>query len=230
MPVTLKEARDLLRVRLDEPSPRRWQDHQLNAWINEGCRDVARRAECLHSEGTIAVLANVQTISLSTLTGLTKVNRVEWQTTGDSAKVALEYRDFNNMDAVWFDHQSVTKGRPDYYTLKGTPPSLSCVVYPTPSQAGTLRVHYWRVPADAGADATTLDLPEGWSDIVLDYAESRALRRDGNPEWKAALETYKDNLAALVETTRRYTDASTVISPEVGHLPAWLVDEFYGGW
>lgn len=229
---TLSEARKLLRDRLDESSPRRWQDDQLNAWINEGCRDITRRAEVLHAETDIAVLANVQNVGLSTVKGLLKLNRVEWHTTGQSSRFALEYRDFNNMDAVWFDQQSVTRSTPAFYTLKGTPPSITVVLYPTPSQAGTLRIHYWRASNDTVKDNDTLDLPTGWEDVALDYAEYKALRRDRDPEWQSAFQAYKDNLAAMVDTTRRFTDAATVITPDVGgsRLPAWLVDPGWSGY
>jgi len=73
-----------------------------------------------------------------------------------------------------------------------------------------------------------IDLPDGWHDVALDYAEYRALRRDSDPRWKEAFELYKDNLASLVEQTRRFTDQNGMVTPDASGLPAWIYDDGYG--
>lgn len=226
---TLGDIRQIVRDRLDEDTPRRWSNAQLNRWINEGARDVARRAECLQAKNTVSVSANAQTVPLSTLTGLIKVNRVEWKGTGSANVYALEYRDFNSMDAVWWDQQDNTTSTPRFYTLIGHPPSLTAQLYPLPSTSGTLRVLYWRLPVEVTADAATVEIPDGWWDVIADYTEYKALRKDSDPRWREAFEIYKDNLSALVELTRRYTDQSDLITPETPFLSAWVWDDTWVG-
>ena len=226
---TLGDVRTLVRDRLDEATPRRWQNDQLNRWINEAARDVARRTECLHANGTVAVVAGVQQVSLATLTDIIRINRVEWKNTGESTIRSLEYRDFNNLDSVWWDQQAITRSKPSYFTLTGYPPALTLVLYPTPSAGGTLKVWYWKLPTAAASDNSRIDIPEGWHDTIADYAEYKALRKDADPRWKEAFEIYKDNLEAINEVSRRYTDQNTVITPEVPHLASWVWDDGYGG-
>lgn len=226
----LSLVRSQLRERLDDMNVRRWSDRMLTTWINEGSRDVARRAECLQSVTDLAVAANTQTSSLASLTNLLRVHRVEWNRTGSNTWVALEPRDINNMDAVWWQSQTQTKSTPMYFTLKGTPPALSLILYPTDPTGGVARIWWWRLPTEVIADADTIDLPDGWYDIVIDYAEYRALRRDSDPRWKEAFEIYKDNLGSLIEQTRRFTDQNAMVTPEAPGLPAWLYDDAWGGW
>jgi hypothetical protein len=226
---TLATVRQIVRDRLDEDTPRRWTNAQLNRWINEGARDIARRAECLQAKNTVSVSANAQTVSLSALTGLIKVNRVEWKGTGSSNVYALEYRDFNSMDAVWWDQQDNTTSTPRHYTLIGHPPSLTVQLYPIPSTSGTLRVLYWKLPAEASADSDTVEVPDGWWDVIADYAEYKALRKDSDARWREAFEIYKDNLAAIVDLTRRYTDQMDLITPETPFLSAWVWDDTWVG-
>ena len=225
---TLGDIRTLVRDRLDEATPRRWTNDQLNRWINEGARDVARRSECLHANGTVPVSSGVQQVSLATLTDIIRINRVEWKTTGESTIHSLEYRDFNNLDAVWWDQQAITRSKPSYFTLTGYPPALTAVLYPTPSSAGSLKVWYWKIPPNVTTDNATVQIPSGWEDTIADYAEYKALRKDADPRWKEAFEIYKDNLGAIVEMTRRYSDQNTVITPEVPHLASWVWDDSWG--
>jgi hypothetical protein len=224
---TLAVARRQLQDRLDDVQGRRWGPSMLNTWINEGTRDITRRAECNQSVTDLAVPASTQTNSLSTLSNLLRVHRVEWRTTGSNQWVALEPRDINAMDAVWYGSQD-TKSTPQVFTLKGTPPALSIIFYPTDPTGGTARIWWWRLSTEVVADADVIDLPDGWHDVALDYAEYRALRRDSDPRWKEAFELYKDNLASLVEQTRRFTDQNGMVTPDASGLPAWIYDDGYG--
>lgn len=225
---TLEEVRRELYDRLDDPHARRWPPTMLTTWINEGCRDIARRAECLQSVTNMVVAPNQQTIPMADLTNLLRIHRVEWQGAGRTDRFSLEIRDVHSMDALWQGAQTQSKGDPFACTLKGTPPALNLMLYPTPPSGGQVTVWWWRFPATLNADADTIDLPDGWYDLAIDYAEHRAMRRDRNPAWKEAFEIYKDNLNSLVEQTRRYTDQNAaVITPELAGLPNWIYDE---GW
>ena len=50
MAVTLLQARTEVRALLDESSANFWTDDQINSWLNQGCSDIARRAEVLWQE------------------------------------------------------------------------------------------------------------------------------------------------------------------------------------
>lgn len=226
--LTLAQAKTALRARLDEASASgsMWSNANLVEWINEGVRDLARRTETLHTKGTIAVSANVADVSTSTLTGLTKIERVEWAPTSSSNIYPVEYRDMPNMDEVWLASQGITQARPQYYCTKGYPPSLTIILYPKTNEAGTLNVYYDMIPTrlvDTTHDATNLSVPEGWDDLVLDYAEMRAFRTDGDPRWESAFRIYEANVERMIERTRRWTQSTGMIINHNGQLlPEWL--------
>lgn len=211
-----------LRSHLDEASARQWSDGELNRWLNEGARDIARRTEVLQTTSNVAVVASTQQYAMPT--DLIRCYRVEWRPTGDSSVYPLEYRDFNSMDAVWWSQQTISTGDPAIFTLWGFPPSLNIVLYPTPSRAGTLKVFYYRYPSERRTDSETLDIPEGWHDLAVLYAEYVALRKDGDQRWVEAKQIYEEKLGELLDLTRRWTDQADSIQTATSVLPGWLVN------
>src|SRR5690606_10759005 len=106
----------------------------------------------LQTTTTQAVTASTQTYTLTTR--IVRLYRVEFQPTGDSRIIPLEYRDFNAMDSVWWTNQAITSNHPHFYTLWGFPGSLKLVLYPTPATGGTLNLHYYAIPAPLATDGT----------------------------------------------------------------------------
>ncbi len=216
-----------IRAKLDESTSGQWTDAEIRSWINEGARDVARRTETLQSYEEITVTANTQEYTLND--GCLRVHRVEWRPTASSNVYPLEYRDFNSMDAVWWSSQTTAKGYPTFYTMWGYPPSLKIVLYPTPSEAGTLKVFFYQTATDLATDGTaagsTVQVPSGYEDLVEAYAEMVALRKDRDPRWQEARSLYMDSLNGLVERSRRWTDQGDFIQVGNQFLPGWL----YGG-
>lgn len=215
-----------LRNRLDEVTPRQWTDAMLRGWLNDGARDIARKSETLQDREDLPVVKGTREYTLPS--DVIRIHRVEYRATGDGLAYPLEYRDFNSMDGVWHTQQDVSESTPMFFTMWGYPPTLKIVLYPTPALAGAIKVFYYKVPAnlatDGSAENTTLDIPEGWEDLVLDFAEYRALRRDADPRWREAKELFDENLGAMFETTRRWSDQAGVMVSESGFgLPAWLV-------
>lgn len=220
---TLSMLRNRLRTRLDDLSGRGWSDNELNTYLSEGARDVTRRAETNMTDDTVAVSSGTGLIT-SLPTDILRIYRVEWITSSDR-RIALEFRDMNNMDAVWWDHQNLTQSEPMLYCTQGYPPALRVQLYPVPSESGTLKIFYYKIAANLTADSDLVDVPEGWDDMVLDYAEYRAYRRDSDERWESAQRRYNENLYAMIETTRRYVEASGMIQQDAPRIPAWL----YGG-
>jgi hypothetical protein len=229
---TLQNLMGDIRSRLDEPSGRMWKDHELIRWVNEGLRDVARRAEVLQASTTIAVSA--EDASYTAPTDAIRIYRVEWKATGDTAIYPLEYRDFNSMDSVWYSGQAIAQGYPAFFTMWGFPPSLTIQLFPVPSEAGTLNVHYYRLPAalvaEGGSANTTIDLPAGWDDLIVSYVEFCALRKDADPRGQEAKQLYEQTLEDMISRTRRWTDQSDSIQHGGTWLPGWLYGDGGGWW
>lgn len=216
----LTDVRDRLN---DNSATPQWSNTMLTRWINEGLRDVARRTETLMDRSTITAVAGTQEYTMPTT--VHRVHRVEYKRTGDSQIYPLEYRDFNNLDAVWWTSQSITQGTPSFFTMWGFPPSLKLVVYPTPSTAGTFKVFYFREPATLVNGTDVAEIPEGWWDLIALYCEFVALRRDADPRWQEAKQLYEDSIAHMMELTQSWSNQAGMIVQETSMVPAWL----YGG-
>lgn len=232
MPTTLGSALDSIRARLNEPVSVYWDDQDLRRWCNEILKDMARRTECLRGlYNQTAVVGTTDYIPAFTLTtNVYRIYRVEFIPTGQSNIYPLEFRDPNACDEIWGLAQQQTEGIPAIWTSWGTPPALTLKVFPGPSVAGTLRLWYYRLPANlsiSGADdAENLDLVEGWDDVLTDGVEYKALRRDSDPRWQEAKAEYESHLEAMAEATIRFTDSAGMISTNSGtFIPQWL----YGG-
>lgn len=224
MPRTLATIREDVRDRIDETAARRWTDAQLNRWINEGAIDIARRTEVLQAKQDITAVAGTQEYTLPT--DMIRVHRIEFTPTGSTSTYTPEYRDFNSMDGVWWSQKTSRRGTPVLYTVWGFPPTAKLVLYPTPDPGGTITVYYYRLPVEAAADANSPELPEGWHDLLADYAEYKALRRDADPRWREAKQIFEENLGNLFDVTRRWTDQVGTIDTATTTLPGWLVEGY----
>lgn len=216
-----------VRNRLDETTSGQWTDAELRSWINEGARDVSRRTETLQTSSDLTVVADTQeyTLPVDTL----RVHRAEWRPTASSQVYPLDYRDFNSMDSIWWSSQTTTTGYPTFYTMWGYPPGLKVVLYPTPSEAGTLKVFYYKTTTDLAtdgtADSSTVTIPSGYEDLVSLYCEMVALRKDRDSRWQESRLLYKDTLDNLIDNTRRWTDQGDFIQVGSRYLPGWLYND-----
>lgn len=213
------------RSRLDETFARLWTEQDLRAWINEGARDIARRTEALEDRETIpAVLSQSEyTISSSAI----RVHRVEFTPTSENT-IRLEYMDIKNMDNYGWHDRARTQDRPWIYSIWGSGRTLKLITFPAPAVAGDFTVWYYRLPTALSETGTTqsashVEIPQGWDDILLDYVEFRALRKDRDPRWVEAKAMYDENSGAMYDATRRWVDESGLIMPDSGPLPTWLV-------
>jgi hypothetical protein len=136
------------------------------------------------------------------------------------------------MDQIWGTYQQNPASYPSYFVTRGYPGGGGASVfkiqfYPVPAQAGTINLYYYKMPARlAPADlALTLDLPEGWDDIILQYVEWRALRKTKDPRWQEAYELYNTNLDYLLNVTRFFHDQQQVITTASRSMvPSWLTE------
>ena len=224
----LSTALGNVRSFLDEPSPQEWSNAQLTAYLTMGQADVQRKAEALRSTLQVPVLPNVQ--SYNGPPNSLRIYRVEYVPnnigTPLSAGVqtySLEFRGFNEMDAIWGIYQQYTGAYPSLYTLWSQPPELKIVTYPVPAQAGYLNVYFYPQPVAMVAASDTMDCLPGFEDIVYDYAVYRALRQDADPRWQDQFKLYSDNLQNMIDMSRTFTDQPNAFSSGSMNVPSWLV-------
>lgn len=227
---TMTELLEQTRSRLDEASAGFWTESQLRIWIMEGARDIARRAEVLQTTGTVAGVAGTQTYTCPT--DVIRVYRAEWKNTGDTFVYPLDYQDYNNMDQVWWTGKTQGTNVPSFFTFWGYPPTLSVTLYPTPSQAGTLTLYYYKMPtpisSTGSGDASTVETPMGWEDLITLYCEYNALRKDASNRWSEAKTIYEEKLDEMIQVTRRWSDQSgMIVSAANPSIPSWIyTDDF----
>lgn len=213
---TLLDLRTDVRNRLAETTASQWTDDMLMRWINEGLQDVARRTETIQDYDDITATVALQTYTLPTT--IIRVHRVEWRpTSGNPNK--MEFRDFNNMDSVWWGSQTTAQSTPVLFTMWGFPPNLKMIVYPSPASAGSFRVYHYRLPSQLTTDTQIAEIPEGWTDLVVSYCEYMALRRDRDPRWQEAKQLYEQSIDNMYELTRRWTDEAGMIDTDGPGFP-----------
>ena len=210
-----------IRYRLDELVEGRWSNEELRMWINEGAKDVARRTKCFRDTDTVSVTADTQDYTLTS--DVMELTRVEYSVTGEEQRYSLQYMDRHSLDQIWGSSIAITKGRPEFYTTWGMPPSLILSLYPTPSANASAIVYHYRLPTDlatAGeaAAGTAVDVPTGWEDVVQDYVEWRAFLKDGRAERAlVAKQEYMERVAGLQATAERFNDQPGQWDHDVGY-------------
>jgi hypothetical protein len=186
VPVTLGDAIRRCRAALNEPaaptlpnttatySARQYTDTELTDWINDGLRDIARRAEVLLTNDSSITLpaqsvnpnAPVPTFPLnlggppavpgstvapSAYSDVIRINRVEFAV--NSLQIyPLEAASPQYLDQIWNINQISNMSYPSWYCTRGYPGgtgrnAFSIQVFPLPAQAGTLNIWYYRMPA-----------------------------------------------------------------------------------
>ena len=261
MPVSLSDAIRRVRARVDEPAyptlptstatagpfARLYTDTEITDWINDGLRDISRRAEDLITyDTTIAIPAfnanptqPVPTYNL--LNDIIRINRVEFQVAGDSTRIyPLEATTQAYLDNIWTTNQLSTSAYPTFYVTRGMPGGTGrntflIQIYPNPAQAGNLNVFYYRLPvrlADPVANPAVynspLDVIEGWDDLVVDYAVMQALIKARSPDWQTAQQMYEAKMVSIIDQTRRFNDQPAYLQYD-GTMMPWGYDA-WGGW
>lgn len=222
---TMVEALSSVRSRIDEQNVGFWTDAELIRWINEGQRDVARRVEVLQVfNTTVAAVAGTAKYTLPA--NVIRVHRVDFVPTGSTQIYHMESRVYDEMDQVWGINPSTQRSYPDFYVIWGVPggTGLQMQVYPVPSSAGQFQIYYYRLPVDVVNVGDTLDIPEGWQDLVYLYAEYCAKRKLRDSTWQEAKQLYDDTLMNLISVTRDYTDNPRTMIYGGRSTPSWLYE------
>jgi len=235
---TLAELRVELRSRLNEPTAAAWTDDELDRWINEGVRETSNRTEFNRSILEQDVAAQEFRVLLTASDRIQRVHKAEWIPVADAATVEaaggthqvyrLEYQNISTMDAIRGSGQLLSDGVPAYYALWGTPGSLTVVLYPRPSAAGTLRTHAYASPSDMTADGDVANLPIGWEHAVLSYAEYKAKVRDRDEGWQIAKSDYEETIKNYKVAFSTYTDETEQVQAWGSGASGWQYDLDWG--
>lgn len=252
MPIQLQDAIRRVRSLLEEPCapttpsstavPRMYSDTEITDWVNDGLRDLARRAEFLFTaDSSITINAygetpNQPVPTYPLLNDVWRIYRVEFQVAGDSSQIyPLEASNQNYMDNIWNIDQISSMSYPQYWMTRGYPGGTGrnkfvIQIFPQSSQAGNLNVFYYRQPvrlSDPVANPTvydvTLDCQEGWDDMIVDYAYMKGLIKARDPQWQVAQQMYEAKMVNVIDTTRRYNDQPQFMQYDFQPMP-WGFD------
>ena len=226
MAYTLAQSVTQVRSLLDEATAQFWTDAELESWINQGCEDVARRAETLWQEVTINVTPLVQNYPFP-----------------------LDFLNCHRAEFPLVEHRSdlqpgVPGHQPDGRDL-GHPPHLPSPGRSTSPSGGTGpgllpdALSLPGAPGHASPSTTTarpspsrptqnIDVQPGWEDIVFDYAVYKAKRKAQDPTWQEAFQLYNGNLAQMINKTRNMTDQGEQITSGIPQWPVYAYSESDG--
>ena len=220
MTITRGAARAELRVQLNETRARRWGDDSLDAWLYEGCSDIARKTESLQAVAEVPITGGVSTCEFPA--DMIRAHRVSALDSTGNPVSDLRYRDLYTVNvSAW---SSGLTGIPLQYSMWGTPGNVQGTLYPTPAVDGSLVVYYYRLPTRPTLDSDALEVPEGWERLPVLYAEYLARRADRQPEWQEAFQQYSSELGSLFDMTRRHSDQAGSMGLDTSsHLPDWLI-------
>ena len=234
MAETVARVIERVRDRLDEAFERQWTDRQLRSWIIEGSEDLARRS--LQLLDTVNVTAIAATPEYTITESVLEIHGAYWYPTGDGRRVPLQPKQFQAMDNVWWtERDRQTASDPVFFTTWGFPPALKLRVFPAPASGGTIQLMVSRLPAKFDLtgldDADPIDIPAGWSDLLVEYAEMCALRKDRDPRWQEPKALYEEKLMAMISNGNALTQGGEFIyDGPGGFLPGWLVNPDGGWW
>lgn len=222
---TLANFISKIRVDLDERTASYYTDADLTNWINEGARELARRAEVGQAKSTSVTVTAGSTALLSMPTDVIQIHRVEFATTSSPSQVyPVQLRTYDEMDQVWGWTQSNQGNYPTSIVFWGEPPSLNAQLWPIPSVGGALNIFYYQVPTALTSTQSTslVTCPSGWEDVIQLYVEYRALRRAKDQEWQGAKLIYEEKITNLIEKTVQWHDQSQTVITGMGAVPSWL--------
>ena len=212
MAVDLTNALVEIRAMIDEPVAQFWSDTELTSWINQACAEIQRVVEWKQTTGTIDTTAAQQAYLCPP--DLLRLHRLEFVPDNNTSYTySLEFRGYNEMDAVWGNLKTLPSAYPEQYTLWNNPndtevmgAGLQILLYPVPAVDGTLNLYYLPtiVPVAAGSDF--VDVLPGWEDTVYNWVAYRALRKDADPRWKEFRDEFMDELEKMKTVSRTYTD------------------------
>lgn len=224
MPTTLQTELTNLSLDLDDASFTYYTSTKLTLWINQGCEDIARRAECLLDTVTTNVMTNQNIISAPPNT--IRIHEVTFSPNDPTQIYPLTYKGRQEMNQIWAVNQMTPASYPSYYTTWSQPPYITLQVYPIPAQAGIIQYWYYRMPKGVVNSSDLIDLPDGYISVLRAFARYCARRSAGDAMWQDDKAIYEEGLSTLITNSRNWTDSAGTFAMGGMNVPGWL----YGGW
>lgn len=234
--VTLGDAIGRVQSIVDDTAGKFYTTTEITNWINDGLRDLARRAEDLMSFDTsITIVANTAKYALPA--DVIRVHRAEFVPTGSVQAYPIQATTYQEMDTIWGTNQSTPSAYPSFFVIWGFPGGTGASAhkiqfYPVPSQGGTLNLFYYRQPyrfldpvAHSGELVKELEVVAGWDDLVVIYAEAEALRKARDDRWMTVRQMYEGQIDYVMNVTQQWHDQQQFISTASRlRQPFWLYD------
>lgn len=216
---------------MDEDTASQWSQQNLRRWFNDGLRDLARTTRHWKSTHSVTLTASVAEYTLPS-----NILAIEHCYYDDGTlKTPLVARHYEQGDQIWGSHRDVNNGRPAFFTTWGYAPSMKLRLYPVPSTTNhTARLLTAILPTEmplSGSDVSEVDIPPAWVDLLVDYAEYCALRRDRDPRHQEALQAYAGKRDQLINANDYLAiNRELVPDPMAGLVPLWHVEDASEWW
>lgn len=188
--ITRKQARGDLRSRLAQVTPDPLNDGELNYWLNMGQQDVALKLSAMsdHWYGTSLVQNGGTAIDVSTHTvgEINSVSMVSGILSTEIMKLKFAIGDGGDIDGKQIPMTRLE----DLYNMPGL---SNCDNFFSMAHhgerlyffwgadvsvsAGTVDIFFTRKPTDMTLDTSYVDVPTEYVDLVIMYAQTRALSK-----------------------------------------------------
>lgn len=227
MTITLETARNEVRSLLDEPNAQFWSDAEINSWLNQGAQDIARQAQALWMQLEVPAVPNQQFYALPS--DFLGVHRIDYQLSNSDQTYNLEFRGIKAMDEVWGILHQLPAAFPQAFYLwndtgvAGGQPYFA--TYPVVADTGTFIVYYYRNAIPAASDTALIDVTPAYEDLIYEYAVAKAKRKDRDPTWQEAMQTYTAQLMNLFNKTSRFSDQGDQFTSGTPNWPLYLYSD-----
>jgi hypothetical protein len=162
--MNLSDLRAAARRRLDDTvQPYGWTDEDLDAWINEACREASLRGNWTRQSLTVAVVSGTATTTLDA--SVVYVERIKLAS--DGRILTRTTRDW--IDARCFNWEEIT-GTPTRFFIQGRELTL----YPKPDANDTLTMEALCTPDLLTSNSAEPDLDEFSHRHLLEWVVYRA--------------------------------------------------------
>jgi len=169
-------------------------DAQLLLWINEAIYDVAMRNDWdwLEAETTFPTVAGTQAYAITSMVSGDEMQSIE-AIIRDGQSTPLIPISHKQALALWGDN--VTSGTPKYYSIY----KESVYLFPIPSAAETINVHYVKPPAELTAAADSPAWMRTFHNLVVPYVEANVWKQQEDyAKAQMAMASYFDRLDMMM--------------------------------
>lgn len=176
-------------------------DADVYRWINDAQREIVSQHDgLLNKVAFITTIANWGSYELGVNgypADLLTIKEISYRATNDTSQVYLPLR-YLTRQAVreyGIEHdESSPAGVPEFWYKGNSHTTITLYPVPEVSYTNALKIRYSRYPIDIVDSSSTIDLPEYYNLVILEYCLMKAYEMD--EDWESA-----DKKAAYVQST-----------------------------